>query len=124
MHRRLTSLLLVLLFAGAPVLSAIATVTVSSDLPDCCKKNGAHMCSIRRGRGKQEDGKPQLRANCPFGGKATLAVAAQRTGIAADNRSYFMSAPEHRTALGHSISSPLLASHFENPKRGPPSVSF
>lgn len=120
--RRLSAILLILLFAGVPVFAALAVTAASSDVPDCCKKGGAHMCSIRRSRAKREDGKPRLSAVCPFAGKTTLAVTGQRTGIAVDDSSTSALVPTQRTIRQPSVLVPALARHFENPKRGPPFV--
>jgi hypothetical protein len=124
MHRRIATLLLVLLFAGGPVLSAIATTTASSDLPACCRKDGAHRCAMRRGQAKQEDGMLRLTAACPFTGKTTLAVAGQRMGIAVGLSS--TSAPVPASRVKARPRALVLASncYFENSQRGPPSVCF
>jgi hypothetical protein len=78
--RRLNAILLILLLGGVPAFSALEATFASSDLPACCKKDGAHMCAMRHGRTKQEDGNAKLFAYCPFAGKATPAVPGQRVG--------------------------------------------
>ncbi len=121
--RRLAAVVLVFLFAGLPVVSVLAATAASSKLPDCCKKDGAHMCSVRRGHAKQEDdGETKLSALCPFAGKTTLAVTAQRMGIAVGAS---CASTPIRASRVHARSQVLvLAStgYFENSKRGPPSV--
>ena len=118
--RRLSAVLLVLLFVGAPVLSALAVTSVSSDLPTCCRKNGAHRCSIRRTQSNQKDEKPRLNAVCPFGAKSTLAVLGQRVGIFGGTNSSSGPVPRRRAAGQSQVLVPVLERHFENPKRGPP----
>lgn len=122
--RRLSAIFLIFLFAGVPIVSALATTVVSSDLPACCKKDGAHMCSVQRGRTKQqEDGKAKLSALCPFAGKATLAVAGQRTGIAAGTNSASTPVPANRVNPRPQVLVLASTGYYENSKRGPPSVS-
>jgi hypothetical protein len=121
--RRLNAILLIFLLGGVPAFSVLATASASSDLPACCKKDGAHMCAMRHGRAKQEDGNAKLLAYCPFAGKATPAVPGQRVGNGVE---------------ANSVVAPLAASNLDakapafgfastsflpNSKRGPPSSS-
>jgi len=107
-----------------PAFSALEAASASADVPACCKKNGAHMCSMRRGQGKHEDGKANLLAYCPFAGKGTPAVPGQRVGnlVAAS----VVSTPV--AASSFDAKPPVFAlsstSFLANSKRGPPSVSF
>ena len=81
------------------------------------------MCSVRRGNAEQQqDGKIKLSALCPFAGKTTLAVTAQRMGIAVGAS---CTSTPIRASRVHARSQVLvLAStgYLENSKRGPPSV--
>ena len=122
--RRSVAILLIVLLGGVPVFSALATASFSSDSPACCKKDEAHMCAMRHGHAKQDDGKAKLFAYCPFAGKGTPAVPAQRVGhvIAASSASAF------RATSSIDAKPQVLAlasiSFLPNSKRGPPSISF
>ena len=124
MYRRITTFLLLLVFFTGPVFSTLVPASISSDLPDCCKKNGVHLCSVRRTQGKQEDAKAKLFAYCPFAGKGTLAVPGQRVGNVVEANSVF--APLAASDLVAKALASTFASTFflPNSKRGPPSTSF
>jgi len=121
--RRLASILLVVLLGGAPAFSALVTASSSSGLPACCKKDGAHMCAMRQGHAKQEDGNAKLFAYCPFAGKGTPAVPGQRLGNIVEPSSVF--APLAASNLDGKAPAFVFApaSFLPNSKRGPPSVS-
>ena len=118
--RRVSAILLFVVLVGVPVLSELAATTVPSDIPACCKKGGAHMCSVRRGQVSQKDGQSRLNAVCPFAAKSTLAVVSQRVGIAVGDSSASVLAPVNRASVTSQVFVPPSASRFENPKRGPP----
>jgi hypothetical protein len=120
--RRLGALLLILLFGGVPVFSALGAAALSSELPACCRKDGAHLCSVRRGQAKQDDGKTKLIALCPFAGKEALAVPGRRVGnvVAAG----FASVPvvANSAEAAPQVFALASTSFLANSKRGPPSV--
>jgi len=122
--RRLAAILLIVLLGGVPAFSAFAAASASSDLPACCKKDGAHMCAMRHGRAKQEDGNAKLFAYCPFAGKGTPAVPGQRVGnpVAANS----VVAPLAASNLDAKAPAFVFAStsFLPNSKRGPPSISL
>jgi len=124
MYRRITTLFLLLLFSVGPIFSALATASASSDVPACCKKNGAHMCSVRHGQAKQEDGNAKLFAYCPFAGKGTPAFPGPRVGnpVAANS----VVAPVAASNLDAKAAAFVFAStsFLPNSKRGPPSSSL
>jgi len=122
--RRLATILLVVLLGGVPAFSALATASSSSDLPACCKKDGAHMCAMRHGRAKQEEGNTKLFAYCPFAGKGTPAVPGQRVGNVVEANSAV--APLAASSLGAKAPAFVFAStpFLPNSKRGPPSSSL
>ena len=122
--RRLIAALVILLLTGVPVLSALAATSVSSDVPACCKKGGAHMCSVRRGQTHQNDGKPALYAFCPFIGKGIPAIPGQRVGFSLTTASSAAPIPKGETIAESQVLVPASPRHFENLKRGPPSVLF
>jgi hypothetical protein len=69
--RRIPAALLVLFFGAGPllpVLPALPVGRVQSDIPACCRKGGAHKCSVRIAKKstEEQDGNPDLRAVCPF----------------------------------------------------------
>jgi hypothetical protein len=120
--RRFAAILLIVLLGGVPALSALASACASSDVPACCRKDGAHMCAMRHGHAKPEDGKAKLIAVCPFAGKGTPAVPGQRAGnvVAASS----VSAPIVAGSVAAKPQRFALAStsFLANAKRGPPSV--
>ena len=122
--RRFAAFLLILLLGGVPAFSALATASASPDLPDCCKKDGAHMCAMRHVHAKQEDGKGKLFAYCPFDGKGTPAVAGQRVGhvVAASFVSAFIATSS--VAAKPQVLTLASTAFLPNSKRGPPSVSL
>src|ERR1700731_2236258 len=66
--RRILAALLVLFFGAGPLLPALAVSHVQSDVPACCRKDGAHRCSVGSAEKSKagQNGKPGLRAACPF----------------------------------------------------------
>ncbi|HEU5022445.1 MAG TPA: hypothetical protein VFT60_11150 [Bryobacteraceae bacterium] len=71
MRRLLASLLLVVISLSlvSPVLASAA----KSDLPACCLRNGKHHCEM--GAEVSTQGKPGLRANCPYRTQGSLLAA-------------------------------------------------
>jgi len=120
--RRILAAWLVLFFGAGPLLPALAVSHVQSDVPACCRKDGAHMCSVRSAdKSKAEqNGKPALRAACPFLSHPVPGIAGPRSFV-------LPSTPESGTAV---IPIQPLFSYREttvlavllpgNPKRGPP----
>jgi hypothetical protein len=66
--RHILAALLVLFFGAGPLLPALVVGRVQSDVPACCRKDGAHRCSVRIAKKStaEQDGNPGLRALCPF----------------------------------------------------------
>lgn len=122
--RRLGAVLLVLLFVAAPVLSALAGTSVSSDLPACCKKDGAHMCSVRRTRASQNGQKPRLSAVCPFASQSGPAVLAQPIGTSHSTLSTAARAFEEQRIAHSQVFATAGIPLLGNPKRGPPLTFF
>src|SRR5580704_14332050 len=118
--RRILSALLVLLFGAGPLLPALSVSRAQSDVPTCCRKGGVHRCSVRSAdKSKAEqNGKPGLRAACPFLSHAVIAGPPSCV-------------PPSAAALGSAVVpvqpwfsyrvATVLAIFFPgNPKRGPP----
>ena len=118
--RRLIAALVILLLTGVPVLSAFAATPVSSDLPACCKKGGAHMCSVRRSQTHPRDGKPALYAVCPFAGKINPVIPGQRVALSLTTACSAAPAPKVDTIGASQVLVLVSSLHFENFKRGPP----
>jgi len=72
----------------------------------------------------RDEGKPRLIAICPFAGKTTLAVAGQRIQIAVGTRSTPAPVPARRVTAQSEVLVFVSTVHFENWKRGPPSISL
>ena len=122
--RRLGAVLVVLLFVGVPALSALAATSVSLDLPVCCKKDGAHMCSVRRTHANQKDERPGLSALCPFALQSKPAVLGQRIGISLSMNSTAVQAPETQGIVHSQVSAPTGTLLPGNAERGPPLTLF
>jgi len=122
--RRLIAVLVTLLLTGVPILSALATTPVSSDLPACCKKGGAHMCPVRGSQAHQKDGKPALYAVCPFAGKINPVIPGQRAGVSLTTACSVAPVSKGDTIGASQVLVLASSLHFENFKRGPPLVLF
>src|SRR5580704_10114981 len=91
-----------------------------TDVPACCKKGGTHTCSVRRTKPPEKDGKPGVRAICPFASHSNPAVVGHRTFIPNVVRSSTAFVLQHNDFIpGEQISSSSVVSPA-NPKRGPP----
>lgn len=122
--RRSVAFLLIFLFVGTPALLAVALESTPTDLPACCKKDGAHMCSVRRNHANQKDEKPGLSAVCPFVLQNRPAVLGQRTGISLSTDSSAAPAFERQRVVHSQVLAPTGTPLSGNPKRGPPLRSF
>jgi hypothetical protein len=120
--RRILAALLVLFFGAGPLLPALAVNHAQGDVPACCRKEGAHRCSVRsadKSKAEQNE-KPGLRAACPFLSHAVAGIAGPPSF-----------APPSAVELGTAVipiqrlfsyrEATVLAVLFPgNPKRGPP----
>jgi len=117
MRRLLASLLLVLISLSlvSPVLASAA----KPDVPACCLRNGRHHCEM--GAEVSTNGKPGLRADCPFRTQGSL-IAASNQKLLAATRNNLRTAALPVTALE---SLPELLPHLPQTAihgtRGPPS---
>src|SRR5579871_769200 len=121
--RRLSTLLLILLFAASPVFSALAATASASDLPECCREHGAHMCSVRHKATADQEGAPRLMAMCPFSGKIAPAIAAPHSGLTVASMGGF--SPLAATRANTKPRLLILASgrFINHSKRGPPALA-
>jgi hypothetical protein len=115
-----------MLFGAGPILPELALDRASSDLPACCKKDGAHKCSVRRAHAGNEDknGTPSVRAVCPFPSSTDRALLNQQSFVPGSVQ------PDAAVIL-HSPRLPLTprsvqidAASAANPKRGPPELAL
>jgi hypothetical protein len=118
--RRFTAVWLSLFFVGVPVLSALAATSVSPDLPACCRKGGAHMCSVRRTQASQKNGESRLGAVCPFASHTKTAVTNQRARLSVSTNSSAVTALQTRRIVRSQVFIPAGNPLSGNPKRGPP----
>src|SRR5579871_1206838 len=121
--RRLGALLLILLFVGCPVISALAATSGASSLPECCKKHGAHMCSVRHSGADSQTGNVQVRALCPFASHFKPAITAQGNGLAERSRQDFRPLLIARRSAHPRLLALVSAWFVEYSKRGPPLTS-
>ncbi|MGC2719719.1 MAG: hypothetical protein WA209_09020 [Candidatus Acidiferrales bacterium] len=117
---RVKAILVILVFVGALFVPTLSANFAVPDLPVCCRKDGAHMCSVRRAGGTSEKGRTQLVAQCPYSSTSKPAVLTHGSGIALPAGSISIDPLERGTAVARRaiICSPLHSS--SNLKRGPP----
>jgi hypothetical protein len=117
MRRLLASLLLVLI--SLSLVSPVLASPARSDVPACCLRNGKHHCEM--GAEISTQGKPGLRADCPFRTQGSLFAASNQKLLAA-SRSDFRIATLPVTTLESLPALPLdLRQNATHGTRGPPS---
>lgn len=116
---------MIVLFCAGPILPALALDRAQSDLPECCRKNGVHMCSVRTAWKirAEKHGNPLLRALCPFRSHAVLGIRGPQSFVPPSIalNSEVVLQPSNLSAYAG-----LTALRFfspGNPKRGPPQAT-
>ena len=122
--RRILAALLVLLFGAGPLLPALAVDRVQSDVPACCRKDGAHRCSVRSAEKSKADhnGKPGLRAVCPFLSHAVPGIAGPQSFVPPAAAELGTAVVPIQALFSYRVATVLAVSFPGNPKRGPPKL--
>ena len=122
--RRGIAALLVLFFGAGPLLPALAVGRVQSDVPACCRKNGAHKCSVRSGEKSktEQDGKPGLRALCPFLSNAVPSATTPQSFVPPSPAELSAGVVPPQLLLSHGVATVLAIFFPGNLQRGPPQL--
>jgi hypothetical protein len=122
--RRILAALLVLFFGAGPLLPALALSRVQSDVPTCCRKDGAHRCSVRSAEKSNagQNGKPGLRAVCPFLSHAVPGIAGPQSFVSPSAAELFAAVVPIQALFSYRVATVLAISFLGNPKRGPPQL--
>jgi hypothetical protein len=120
--RRILAALLVLFFGAGPLLPALAVSRVQSDVPTCCRKDGAHKCSVRGAEKSktEQNGKPGLRAACPFLSHAVPGIAGPQSFVPPSAAELGTGVVPTGPLFSYRVATALAVSSPGNPKRGPP----
>jgi hypothetical protein len=120
--RRILAALLVLFFAAEPLLAALAVSRVQSDVPTCCRKVGAHKCSVRSAEKSktEQNGKPDLRAACPFLSHAVPGIAGPQPLVPPSAAELGAAVVPIEPLFSYRVATVLAVFFPGNPKRGPP----
>jgi hypothetical protein len=120
--RRIFAALLVLFFGAGPLLPALAAGRVQPDVPACCRKDGAHRCSVRSAKKSkaEENGKPGLHAVCPFLSHAVPGIAGPQSFVPPSAAELCAAVVPIQPLFSCRVATVLTVSFPGNPKRGPP----
>ncbi len=120
--RRILAALLVLFFGVGPLLPALAVSHVQSDVPACCRKDGAHRCSVRSAvKSKAEqNAKPGLRAACPFLSDSVPGIAGLQSFVPPSAAELGTAVIPIQPLFSYREATVLTVLFPGNPKRGPP----
>jgi hypothetical protein len=120
--RRIIAALLVLFFGAGPLLPALAVGRVQSDVPACCRKDGAHKCSVRRGEKSktEQSGKPGLQALCPFLSQAVPSATGPQSFVPPSPAELSTAVVPPQPLFSQGVATVLAVSFPGNPQRGPP----
>jgi hypothetical protein len=123
--RRILAASLVLFFGAGPLLlPALAVGRAQSDVPACCRKDGAHRCSVRSAeKSKAEpNGKPGLRTVCPFLSHAFPGIAGPSSFVPPSAAEFGSAAVPIQALFSYRVATVLAVFFPGNPKRGPPQL--
>lgn len=120
--RRMIAALLALFFGAGPLLPALAVGRAQNEIPACCRKNGAHKCSVPSGEKPktEQNGKPGLRALCPFPSHAISTATALQSFIPPSPAKLRTGVVPQRPLFNYKVAIASVVSFPGNPKRGPP----
>jgi hypothetical protein len=120
--RRILAALLVLFFGAGPQLPALAVSRAQSEIPACCRKDGAHRCSIRSAKksNAQPNGKPGLGALCPFLSHAVPGIAGPQSFVPPSAAELGTAVVPIQPLFSYRVATVLAVFFPGNPKRGPP----
>ena len=120
--RRILAALLVLFFGAGPLLPALAVSHVQSDVSACCRKDGAHRCSVRSADKSttEQNGKSGLRAACPFLSHTVAGVAGPQLFVPPSAAEFGAAVIPIQRLFSYREATVLTVLFPGNPKRGPP----
>jgi len=120
--RRILAAVLVLLFGVGPLLPALSVSRAQSDVPTCCRKDGVHRCSVRSAEKSkaEQNGKPGLRAACPFLSHAVLGIAGPQSFVPPTVAALGTTIVPVQPLFSYRVATVLAVFFAGNPKRGPP----
>jgi hypothetical protein len=123
LRRTLTALLVLFVVVG-PLFPALAVGRAQSELPTCCRKDGAHMCSVRSARKSktEQDGKPGLRALCPFLSNVVLSATAPQSFVPPSPAELSAGVVPSQLLFNHGVATVLTIFSPGNLQRGPPQL--
>ena len=123
--RRTLAALLVLFFVAGPLLPVLAIGRAQSEVPACCRKDGAHRCSVRsREKSKtKQDEKPSLGAACPFLSHALPIATVPQSSVPPSSGELGTAVVPIQPFFSYSVATVLAVFFPGNPKRGPPQFS-
>ncbi len=124
--RRIFAAALVFLFVSGPLLPALAVVDGQSNLPECCRKNGAHMCSVQTAARLRAEhgGTPIARAFCPYSSHPLPWFQGARTFLTLTVDSLTAPISQRNVPRRHNIIPSRTRFAAAHPKRGPPARSL
>ena len=118
--RRATSILLLLLFSF-PLISPLFASTPDSNLPICCRRNGAHHC-LMGSMMQSNPNHPSLHERCPYFPHAAATMQMQRVFFG-HSQSRFAAVVAHPAGRAQTEARYRIARYRFHQKRGPPVIS-
>ena len=119
--RRATSILLLLLFSF-PLITPLFASAQESNLPACCRRNGAHHCLGMADMVHSNQNRPSLHERCPYLAHAAVTMQMQRVFMQ-QPQSRFAAIIVHPTGRPQTEARYRIAFSHSRQKRGPPVTS-
>ena len=122
--RRILAALLVLSLVAGPLLPATAVGRAQSEVPACCRKDGAHKCSVHSAKKSktEQNGKPDVRAACPFLPHAVASATVPQSFVPPFPAELGTAVVPIQSFFSYSAATVLAVFFPGNPKRGPPQL--
>lgn len=122
--RRILAALLMLFFVVGPLLPAMAVDRTQSEVPGCCRKDGAHRCSVRSAKKSksEQSGKPALRAVCPFLSNAVVSATAPQSFVPPSPAELSAGVVPPQLLFSYDVATVLTIFSPGNLQRGPPQL--
>jgi hypothetical protein len=118
MRRALASLLLALF--SFPLIAPAFPANAPSQLPACCRRDGAHHCMMSGDRGTPGPAFQAIRPKCPFYSSTMAFPTEGKTAILGHSHAIFASVIRYPAALPRTESRYCAAFSPSHQKRGPP----
>jgi hypothetical protein len=124
--RRIFAAALVFLFVSGPLLPALAAVDSQSNLPECCRKNGAHMCSVQTAARLRAEhgGTPLARAFCPYSSHPLPWFQGPRTFVPPGTEAHAVQIPQRSASRRNDRTLACTRFALAHLQRGPPERSL